>query len=67
MAFKRSDRTSSCGFLTGGGAFFSCGGEVIVDIFFGDEVELGREPFSLISPFSAGGGGGGGGGGGSRF
>jgi len=64
MAFNKSDLTSSWGFLTIGGAFFSCGGEVIVDIFLGEEFALGREPLSLISPFSAGAGGGGGGGGG---
>lgn len=64
MAFSKSDLTSSCGFLTIGGAFFNCGGEVIVDIFLGEEFALGREPLSLISPFSVGAGGGGGGGGG---
>jgi len=63
IAFKRSDLTSSSGFLTFGGGFFSWGGEVIVEIFFGDEDALGREPLALKSPFSEGGGGGGGGGG----
>jgi len=63
IAFRRSDLTSSSGFLTLGGGFFSWGGEVIVDIFFGDEDALGREPLALYTPFSDGGGGGGGGGG----
>jgi len=63
IAFKRSDLTSSSGFLTLGGGFFNWGGDVIVDIFFGDEDALGREPFTLMRPFSEGGGGGGGGGG----
>merc|ERR1719507_1082634 len=61
IAFSRSDLTSSCGFLTIGGAFFRVGGEVID--FLGEE-ELGREPLTFgASPFSTGGGGGGGGGG----
>lgn len=63
IALSKSDLTSSWGFLTIGGAFLSCGGEVIVDIFFGGELEFGREPFTLIVPLSIGGGGGGGGGG----
>jgi len=63
IAFNKSERTSSWGFLTIGGAFLSSGGELMVGSFFGEEFALGREPFSLISPFSAGGGGGGGGGG----
>ena len=66
IAFSRSDLTSSSGFLTFGGGFVSFGGLVIEGSFFGeDEVEFGREPFSLTRPFSEGGGGGGGGGGGA--
>jgi len=44
IAFSRSDLTSSCGFLTIGGAFLRVGGEVID--FLGEE-ELGREPLTL--------------------
>merc|ERR1719318_1370403 len=63
IALSKSDLTSSSGFLTFGGGFFSCGGEVMVDIFLGEEDAFGREPLALKRPFSEGGGGGGGGGG----
>merc|ERR1719318_173016 len=63
IALSKSDLTSSSGFLTFGGGFFSCGGEVMVDIFLGEEDAFGRDPLALKRPFSEGGGGGGGGGG----
>ena len=39
MALSKSLLTSSSGFRTFGAGFFSCGGEVMVGIFFGGEEE----------------------------
>lgn len=60
IALRRSDLTSSCGFLTIGAGFLRVGGEEIVGNFFFGELELGRDPL-----VRTGGGGGGGGGGGA--